>query len=495
MSARICLHGHFYQPPREDPWTGAVPGERSARPWRNWNRKITSQCYAPMAGLSWRGAGRKKEVPPPPLLPRMSFNFGPTLLAWMEREVPEVYRAVLEADRRGADLDGSFGPAMAQAYNHLILPLAKRRDKEIQVAWGLRDFRNRFGRETKGLWLPETAADLETLDAAAGAGVEFVILSSHQVILPPGEEADPGKARRIPLPGGLSLACFLIDPELFQGLTFRGLAAKGEELARLWASKAETRNRGIVLAAVDGEYFGHHTRKGPWELDRAFSLLEGRGIERVLPARLLEEEGTAGEARLRENTSWSCPHGVERWRGHCGCRAGGPASWRQDWKAPLREALETLRDEAARLWEEETPSLLKNPWNALLEGVDLFPGYPSEKAEAWLAAHGRPGLTSREGERALLLLEIQRLTLFSLTSCGFFFDDLTGLEPLQNLRFAKRALEILERLGRGKEIRGPFLETLARSRSNKPGRPDAARLFAALGPGEILSSRGSGLIR
>ncbi len=483
VSARICLHGHFYQPPREDPWTGLVPRERSAWPWRDWNRKITSQCYAPMAGVAWRGKGRKKAAPPPPLLPRMSFNFGPTLLAWLEREAPEVYEAVLEADRQGADRDGRFGPALAQAYNHLILPLAPRLDKEIQILWGLRDFQNRFGRKSRGLWLPETAADTETLEVAARSGVEFVILASHQVILPSGEEADPGRAWRISLPAGLSLACFLIDPELFHRLTFRGLAGKGGELAGLWASKAARRKAGILLAAVDGEYFGHHTRKGPAELDRAFSLLEEKRIERVLPARFLHEEGTAGEARLRENTSWSCPHGVERWRGHCGCRAGGPASWRQDWKAPLREALEGLREEAARLWEEEAPALLADPRAALLEGVDLFPAYPPEKVEAWLASRGKPRLSRREGERALLLLEVQRLTLFSLTSCGFFFDDLTGLEPLQNLRFARRALEILEGLGRAERARGPFLETLARARSNMAGRPDGKTLFARLGPG------------
>ena len=411
----------------------------------------------------------------------MSFNFGPTLLAWMEREAPEVYRAVLEADQKGMELFGGFGAAIAQAYNHVLLPLAPRRDKEIQVRWGLRDFQNRFGRKSKGLWLPETAADLETLEVIAAAGVEFVILADHQVVLPSGEEAEPGRAWKIPLPEEKELAAFLIDPRLFHGLTHRGLAGRGEDLARTWAAGAGEEGKRVVLAAVDGEYFGHHTRKGPVALDQAFTLLERMGVQRTLPALYLASEGTAGKARLRENTSWSCPHGVERWRGHCGCRSGGPASWRQDWKGPLREALERLREEAARLWEEEARAFFQDPKRALLEGVDLFPGYPEDKAEAWLAAWGRPGITAVEGERALLLLEAQRLTLFSLTSCGFFFDDLAGLEPLQNLRFAKRALEILENLGR-EGAREPFLEELARARSNAPGRRTGAEIFARLGP-------------
>ncbi len=480
MPARICLHGHFYQPPRENPWTGEIPRERSAWPWRNWNRKILAQCYAPMAGVAPPGRSGKDPIPPP-LLPRMSFNFGPTLLAWMEREAPQVYRAVLEADRKGTDLFEGSGPAMAQAYNHVILPLAPRRDKEIQVAWGLRDFQNRFARKSRGLWLPETAADMETLEAAARAGVEFVILASHQVRTPRGGERPASGPLRIPLPANKEIFAFPIDPDLFQGLTFRGLAGKGEDLARLFRKKSEERNFGLILAAVDGEYFGHHTRGGPAALDRAFRVLEGKGTARTLPARVLDEEGAAGEARLVEGTSWSCPHGVERWRGHCGCRAGGPSSWRQDWKGPLREGLELLREEAARLWEEEAPAFFQDPRQALLEGVDLFPGYPEDKVEAWLASHGRPGLTSAEGERALLLLEVQRLTLFALTSCGFFFDDLAGLEPIQNLRFARRALEILEGLG-WMRVRRPFLAALSRARSNGPGKPSAAEIFARLGP-------------
>jgi len=493
MTARLCIHGHFYQPPRENPWDGQVPPHPQARPWRDWNRRSLAECYGPVVGRALGGRGRtRRSAPANPPLPWMSFDFGPTLLHWLDRHAPDVSAAVAAADQGVQAAFEGHAPALAQAYNHLILPLAPRRDKELQVRWGLGDFRRRFGREAEGLWLPETAVDEETLAVVAGAGVRLVLLAPHQArrVRRPGQEwqetpggagLDCGRPWACRLPGGLEIACFFFHASLSHAVGMEGLAGEGEALAEALARAAAEATDGMVLVATDGEVYGHHDPAGAHGLAQALALCREKGPALVVPGQILAEEGCCGEVESAPGTSWSCPHGLERWRGHCGCRAGGPASWSQAWKTPLREALAWLREQAALAWQREAVGFFQDPARALDEAVDLFPDYPRPAWEAFLGRHGKATLAERDAARAQGLLEAQRLSLYALTSCGFFFDDLSGLEPAQNLRFAGKALELLAGFD-GTDRTAAFLERLGPARGNDPLAPAGADLFASLLP-------------
>jgi hypothetical protein len=342
---------------------------------------------------------------------------------------------------------------MAQAYNHLLLPLAPRRDKEIQIRWGVYAFARRFGREPEGLWLPETAVDQETLECAARQGVRFVILAPHQAQRVRAEggsafrpvspvELDTRRPWSCPLPGGRSMACFFFDRALFEGICREGFAERPARLLEAW-HRGAPHGKGALLAAADGEFFGHHNRHGVRGLAKAMAGAREEGLEFTIPARLLAEEGCAGEVEIAPRTSWSCPHGIARWQGLCDCRAGGGGGRRPVWKGQLRKVLEWLREEAARAWEERAAEWFADPAAALAEAPALFPRYPLEEREAFAARHGREGMKSWELAGALDLLESQRLSLFALTSCAFFFDDPAGIEPRQSLRCARRTAELL----------------------------------------------------
>jgi alpha-amylase/alpha-mannosidase (GH57 family) len=487
-SARfIAIHGHFYQPPRENPWLEAVEVQDSAAPFHDWNERITAECYAPnTAARRVDHANRILDVVDN--FEKISFNVGPTLCAWLERQAPDVYRKILEADRVSAR--GGHGNAIAQVYNHMIMPLAPRRDKVTQVAWGLADFRARFGREPEGLWLPETAVDTETLEVLAEAGLKFTILAPAQAaaVRPLGADAwtdvgagiDPRQPYRWRGPGGHELALFFYDGPISRAVAFENLLERGERLvARLREAFAPARAQAeLVHVATDGESYGHHSRFGEMALAAAVRQLEGEGdVTLTNYGAFLAAFPPTQEVQIREATSWSCGHGVERWRSDCGCRIR--ADWHQRWRAPLRQSLDWLRDEIDAFYEGRASAWLKDPWAARDEYVQVVLDRSPQRLEAFFARHQRLALDAAGRLDARRLLEMQRHRLLMYTSCGWFFDELSALEPVQILRYAAMAVQYLADLG-GPRLEEPLMRRLAEAPSNVPAFRDGAGVWTRL---------------
>lgn len=482
----LCIHGHFYQPPRDNPWLERVEVQDSAAPFHDWNERITAECYAPVgAARILDGAGRIASIVN--LYSRISFNFGPTLLSWLERHAPETYAAILEADRESARRFGGHGSALAQAYNHSILPLAPRRDKVTQVRWGIADFVHRFGRHPEGMWLPETAVDLETLEVLAEHGIRFTILAPHQarrVRAPGGTWQQVGAGgvdcRRpylLRLTSGRSLALFFYHGPVARAVAFERLLSSGDAfLARLLevADRAAPADQ-LVHIATDGETYGHHHRFGEMALAWALEKAERQGLVRLTNyGEFLAHHPPAWEVELAENTSWSCAHGVERWRRDCGCHLAGGTS--QAWRGPLRQALEWLRDRVDELFQREGLPLFRDPWAARDDAVTLQLDSTAAAREAFFARHGGRPFSPAESTKALQLLEMQRHAQFMFTSCGWFFDDIAGLEAVQVLLYAARAAELAEQVG-GQPILGELERRLAAAPGNDPQLPDGGEVF------------------
>ncbi len=432
----VCVHGHFYQPPRENPWTGLVDEEASAAPWHDWNERITDECYAPNAA-------------PPSTYERISFDVGPTLMEWLGRHRPDVHRGIVDGDAAAAGRSGGRGGAIAQAYNHMILPLANERDRRSQVRWGAADFEHRFGRRPEGMWLPETAVDLATLETLADEGIRFTVLAPRQAdqvrfadadAWSPAEDgmAQAGAYRQV-LPSGRDIALFFYDGDLSRAVAFDGLLHDGDEYARRLRTAAEAGSEPrLVSVATDGESYGHHHAHGEMALARALDEVDrDPAVNLTTFAAYLDRHPPRADVRILEDSSWSCAHGVSRWTGACECglRDGGSVSWRQ----PLRDALDGLRDALALRFEQAGESLLRDPWAARDDYIRCLLDPSPNVREDFLAAHG----TSRSsGESVFALLEQQRYAMLMFTSCGWFFDDPDGLEPRQVLRYAARALDV-----------------------------------------------------
>jgi alpha-amylase/alpha-mannosidase (GH57 family) len=441
MSRHLCIHGHFYQPPRENPWLEAIELQDSAYPYHDWNERITAECYGPNAVSRILDAeGRIERIVNN--YAQISFNFGPTLLAWMEEKRPDVYRAILEADELSRVRFNGHGSALAQPYHHAILPLANSRDRRTQILWGLADFERRFERRAEGVWLPEAAVDLESLDILAAEGVRFTILEPGQASGP----VDTTVPYRVALPSGRTLAVFFYDGATSRAVAFEGLLSSGERFAQRLVSRfpEDDGSDRLVHIATDGETYGHHHAYGEMALSYALHHIEKNGWAKLTNyGAYLAGHPPEREVEIRENTSWSCAHGVERWRSDCGCHTGGGPGWSQAWRAPLREALDWLRDEIAPLYETEAGKLFDDPWEA---------------RDRYLVS--RP-----EGVRALELLEMQRHAMLMYTSCGWFFNDLAGIETIQVLQYAGRVVQLAGRLFGG-DIEEGFLSRLERARSN-----------------------------
>lgn len=473
MSRFVTVHGHFYQPPRENPWTGEVDEEITARPYHDWNERITAECYLPNA----------------PNYARMSFNFGPTLLAWLETNAAETYRAILAADRASRERFSGHGSALAQGYNHAILPLANRRDKITQVQWGIRDFQHRFGRRPEGMWLPETAVDEATLEVLAAEGIAFTILAPSQAaeVREPasrwvdlnGRGIDPREPYRVPLPSGRSVSVFFYDGGLSHGIAFGELARGGEDFARALLSRFDGRSGPqLVHVATDGETYGHHFRGGERALGEALERIEGSGSARLTNyGEFLERFPPRLEARVVPNSSWSCAHGVGRWSDDCGCSAG--AAVNHPWRRPLREALDWLRDTLAPLYSAAASAFFTDPWAARNDSINLILDSSGGNVDLFFARNSASAFSEEERASALGLLELQRYALLMYTSCGWFFDDSSGLETRQVLRYAARALELAEE-HLGGSIEPLFLRLLERVRSASGSRPDASELYRTL---------------
>ncbi len=485
----VCIHGHFYQPPRENPWLEAVEPQSSAAPFHDWNERVTHECYRPNASA--------RILDPDGFIvgivnnyASMSFNFGPTLLAWLELEAPEVYAAVLAADEASRERFSGHGSAMAQVYNHVILPLAPRRDKLTQVRWGIRDFERRFGRSPEGMWLPETAVDLESLDVLAEAGIRFTVLAPNQAHLvrqigddrwdDVGDRVDTRHPYRVNLPSGRSIDVFFYHGPTARAVAFERLLTNGSEFVhRLLEIHGDARP-GLAHIAVDGETFGHHHRYGDMALAYAADSIERSDTVRLTNyAEYLSLHPPTWECEIVEQTSWSCAHGVERWRADCGCNSGGHLDWRQRWRRPLRDAFDWLRGRADALYEQAIASLVDDPWAARDGYIDVILDRSKASVDAFVQAWAGRALEGEERRRLLELLEMERNAQLMYTSCAWFFDEISGPETVQVLRYAARVLELAERHG-DEPLTPRFLELLERAPSNLPAFGDGRRVYEQL---------------
>ena len=499
----FALHAHFYQPPRENPWTGKIDPQPSAWPFHDWNSRIARECYLPNACARVNdSSGRVLELANNYL--HLNFNFGPTLFSWLEKNYPFYYARIVKAARDSREKTGHSN-AIAQAYNHLIMPLASFQDQLTQALWGIKDFEHRFGFKPEAMWLPETAASDDTLRLLVDLGMKYVILSPYQAekVRPHNshawEDVSSGNfdttrpySWHDTLPDGTraknrSLAVFFYDGPLSKAAAFEGLTKDSAAFAdRVDACYRHGHHgRQLVSMAVDGETFGHHHKFGDMTLAHAFlHELKKRGIETVNFGQYLEANPPADEVGIKpgpdgEGTAWSCAHGVRRWKGGCDC--GREDDFSMNWRLPFRAALNSLRDAAADVYASEGAKFFRAPWEARNDYASLLLDRTPAAAEAFFARHASHPLGRAETHRALELLELQKHAMFMFTSCGWFFSDVSRIEAVQNLRYAAQAAETMRDLGFENADRA-FLSLLEMTRSNYPEAENALKLY-----GRILS--------
>ncbi len=536
----VCVHGHFYQPPRENPWLETVEVQESAAPWHDWNDRITAECYAP------NGASRITNQADEIIrimnnYARMSFNFGPTLLSWLHDKAPRTYRMILDADKTSAQRYSGHGSALAQVYNHLIMPLASRRDALTQIRWGIADFEHRFGRRPEGMWLAETAVNREVLDLMAQEGIRFTILAPVQCarvrilepasspatnpdVLDPAQSlpkglasetwdrtaaeptpstpllsplsslpwaetpnaiVDPTHPYLVRLDQGRSIAVFFYDGPNSRAIAFEGLLNSGKDFAeRLLSgfhppSPNDPEPAQLAHVATDGESYGHHHKHGEMALSYAMHWIEdGDKANLTNYGEFLQKYPPRWEAEVANDTSWSCVHGIERWRSNCGCNGGKPG-WNQLWRAPLREALDFLRDQTAPLAEKLAEGLLNDLWAARDSYIHVVLDRSGSSTERYFRAHATHDLSEAERIIALELLELERHTQLMYTSCGWFFDEISGIETIQIIAYAGRVLQLAAKLfgEPGAALEAPFLDILSRAKSNVPEIGDGAQVY------------------
>jgi len=496
MKQYLCIHGHFYQPPRENPWSGRIDPQPSAHPYHDWNARVTAECYTPncQARILDAAGHIRREVNN---YETISFNFGPTLLAWLQEHIPQTYAAVLDADRRAMARFGGHGSALAQAYNHVILPLADRYDKQVQVAWGLADFRHRFGRDPEGMWLPETAVDIATLEVLAEAGVTFTILAPHQARrvrrLQRGRwcqvsatSLDTRHPYLCRLPSGRSIVLFFYDGQVAQEVAFSDLLRDGEMFARRLLGRFDAgESPQLVHIATDGETYGHHHRFGDMALAYVLDAVQQRrDVALTVYGEYLALYPPEWEVSIVEGTSWSCAHGIERWRSDCGCRIDGTVR-SQAWRRPLRDALDALREVTRELYRQRMAVLGVEPFRALLDYIEILLDDRPETREAWLSRHTLRRLSTSEQRLLFELLELGHFAQLMYTSCGWYFDDVAGLEATQVIAYAARVAQLAGHLS-GHNYEEAFVARLAQVRSNDPAIGTGAELYRRV----ILPLRG-----
>jgi alpha-amylase/alpha-mannosidase (GH57 family) len=490
MERFLCIHGHFYQPPRENPWLESVEIQDSAYPYHDWNERITAECYAPnTATRNLDDEGRIMGIVSN--YARISFNFGPTLLSWMEKYAPDTYRAIQAADRQSLTWRSGHGAALAQVYNHVIMPLASLADKRTQVRWGIRDFEHRFQRFPEGMWLAETAVDLETLEVLAEEGIHFTILAPHQAARVrrigvgrwkdvSGSRIDPSQAYLCRLPSGRSITIFFYDGPISQAVAFEKLLSSGERFAdRLMSGFSDSGNHPqLVHIATDGETYGHHHAFGEMALGHALNHIEVNSLARLTNyGEYLELHPATHEVQIIENSSWSCMHGIERWRNDCGCNSGGNGGWNQQWRQPLRNAMDWLSGQLAAGYEDGVADFIKDPWELRNDYIHVVLDRSEENVASFLLRHSLYPLDEDASVAVLSLLEMQRHAMLMYTSCGWFFDDLSGMETVQIIQYAGRAMQLAESYCI-QGIKTLFLERLALAGSNLPEQGNGAEIYA-----------------
>jgi len=489
MDRYLCIHCHFYQPPRENPWLEMIEQQDSAYPYHDWNERITAESYAPNA-TSRILTSDNRIIRIANNYSRISFNVGPTLLSWMADHATDVYQAILDADRESQDRFSGHGSAIAQVYNHMIMPLANRRDKQTQVVWGIRDFQYRFHRDPEGMWLAETAVDLESLEVLAANGIKFTILAPYQAKAErritttrfknvDGGKIDPTRPYVCNLPSGRSINLFFYDGPISRAVAFEALLSNGERFAdRLISGFSDNRRwKQLMHIATDGETYGHHHHKGEMALSYALDHIETNKLARLTNyGEYLTINPPTHEVEIVENTAWSCSHGVGRWNTDCGCNSGGKPGWNQAWRAPLRNALDQLRDGLAGPYETRAAEFLKDAWLARDEYASVVLDRSDHSLEKFFATHARRRLSEAETSTVLSLLEMQRHAMLMYTSCGWFFDELSGLETVQVIMYAGRALQLAQRLFPDQHEQ-KFRQMLQAAKSNLPEAGNGAQVF------------------
>lgn len=486
----VCIHCHFYQPPRENPWLEAVEiqesssyplsGWESPYPYHDWNDRITAECYAPNAFARFLGGEFLSNYE------FMSFDFGPTLLLWLEKNVPEVHEKIVEADRKSRGRFSGHGSAIAHPFYHVIMPLASRRDRRTLLRWAVEDFRNRFGRSPEGIWLPEMAVDLLTLELALEFNLKFTILSPKQVKRVKGEggwqdgsgHLETGLPYVCRLPSGREISIIFRDEEISTELAFKGLAKNGRLLAEKLLRKSSS--KALVCIALDGETFGHHYLGGDAELAKCFEILE-RGGRLTIPAEYLEENPPSREVEILENTSWSCVHGVERWRSGCSCNTGLHPGWSQAWRGPLRMAIDRLLSAISEIYGRQASVYLLDPWAARDEYVELIWERTRERVDEFLSKHAVKEMSEEEKVKVLKLLEMEKQALEMLTSCGWFFDDISHISTVQILHRAARAMQLAFEAS-GVCLEKSFLNLLRLAASNIPEMGGGEKVYMLFVP-------------
>ena len=477
----VCIHAHFYQPPRENPWLDEVEIEESAAPFHDWNCRITRECYDPNSAARILKDGKIKEIVNN--YEKISFNFGPTLFTWMERHEPEVYKKILEADKVSIKNRSGHGNAIAQVYNHSIMPLNSKRDMETQIVWGLKDFRHRFGRDAEGIWFAETAVDRETLGIAAKYGVKFVILAPNQArrIRSLDKESEWVSAEGtldtempyIYRPDENSeIALFFYDGFLSHSIAFDGMLKDGVEFGNKLLSAfghkrgVKTKENRLVHVATDGETYGHHHRFGEMALAAALDVVESKkGVRLTNYGEFLEKNRPVMEVDIHDNSSWSCAHGVERWKSDCGCTDASAPGWNQQWRAPLRDSLNRLKDELDNIFEQGLALLVKSPWEARNHYIDVMHDRSDENVDLFFKKHANTPLAPRQITEALKHFEMQVAAMKMFTSCGWFFAEISRLEALQILKYASRAIELANEVSL-LNLEDRFINGLSKATSN-----------------------------
>ncbi|OIO38674.1 MAG: hypothetical protein AUJ71_02465 [Candidatus Omnitrophica bacterium CG1_02_49_16] len=489
MQRYVCIHGHFYQPPRENPWTGEVDAEESAKPYHDWNERISQECYGANAHAPILNA-KGQVIACVNNYSKISFDIGPTLLSWLRSKDPLTYQAIVQADRDSVLRNTGHGNAMAQIYNHIIMPLAPRRDKVTQVVWGIRDFEFHYKRRPEGMWLSEAAVDRETLQILAEAGILFTLLAPHQArrIRHVGfglrwhyihnEDIDCRQPYRILLEQGKQFHLFFYDAPISRAIAFQGLLYNGDQLdQRLLSAFGRHDHTQLVSTATDGESFGHHHKFGEMAIAYGLKKLEDQKLACLTNfAEYLDKVGSAWEVDVYDNSSWSCAHGVERWRSDCGCRINFQTGWNQRWRSFLRDAFDFLKEIVDEVYEHETGHFLKDPWQVRNDYIDVMLD-PSEKSRKFfLSKHQKKPVHGAEEQKCWDLLEAEKFSLFMYTSCGWFFDDISGIEPVQVMKFASRAMELVQPYY-DRDIEAQFLKILRQAKSNIPERGNGENIF------------------
>ncbi len=486
MNKYICIHGHFYQPPRENAWLEQVELQDSAHPFHDWNERITSECYGPNAASRiLNGDGVIENIVNN--YAKISFNFGPTLLSWMEIHEPETYEAILEADVLSQQYFDGHGSALAQVYNHIIMPLANEKDKETQVIWGIRDFESRFRRLPEGMWLAETAVDIDSLEILAKHGIKYTILAPRQAksVRPLGGKewtdvlgikVDPRRPYLCQLPSGKSISIFFYDGHISQSVAFNNLLSNGKYFADALLKGFDTTKEApqLVHIATDGESYGHHHRHGDMALAFCLHHIENeQEAELINYGAYLEKFPPTYEVEIVEDSSWSCVHGIGRWKEDCGCHTGGWDEWNQKWRKPLRESLDWLRDEVNVFFEAVAYDTFDDPWAARNDFIEVIMNREDEQITAFFKEHLKVGA---DASKALKMMEMQRNMLLMYTSCAWFFDEVSGIETTQVMQYACRAIQLMEEV-QDKKYESKFLKRLVEAPSNLEEHQNAAVIY------------------